>query len=139
MAAGAVLLVSNFFADYKVALNHAIREARKFNQEVQLKAGKEYTQKGFHVRLAVQDPAKRFGYDAQGEFIQPTDPFTVTHIAQAGFGYDYSGQNFSRLTEDTPVVVVETEHATVGNVIAYRVSDGLRMHIQKKALKLLTA
>lgn len=131
--------MNNFFTDYRVAYNHAVMEARKGNREMRLSKGQEYTRKGFYVNLAVQDPTKRFGRDLDGEFIKPTDPLTVTHVAQAGFGYDHSGQNFSRLTEDTPVVVVETEHSNIGGVIAYRVSDGLRMHIQKRALRLLTA
>lgn len=123
-----------FIVDYKVAYNHAVTEARRLGREMQLLKGKEYNSNGFHVNFAVA-PQHRFGRDAQGEFIKASDPLVCTHIAQAGHGYDHGGQNFSRLTEDTPVVAVEAEYAKPGSVIVYRASDGLRMHIQKKALK----
>lgn len=58
---------------------------------------------------------------------------TATHIAQKGWGYDYYPQNFGRLTEDTPVTMT-TEYAKPGNVIVLRCSDGLRMHVTKRAL-----
>lgn len=130
--------MSSFFTNYRVAYNHAVMEARKGNRVMRLSKGQEYTRKGFCVNIAVQDPTKRFGRDLEGEFIQPTDPLTVTHVAQAGYGYHHSGQNFDRLQKDTPVVLDEAAYAAAGSVIAYRVSDGLRMHIQKRALKLLT-
>jgi len=66
-----------FFTDYRVALNYAIMEARKGNRIMRLSKGQEYTKKGFYVNLAIQDPAKRFGRDLEGEFIKPTDPLSA--------------------------------------------------------------
>lgn len=59
----------------------------------------------------------------------------ATHTALAGNGYDYNGGNFARLSEDTAVRVAPAEYARPQCVIAYRVTDNLRMHIQKRALR----
>lgn len=127
--------MAKFFPNYSVAYNHAVNEARKYSMVIQLRKGKEYNKPGFYVNFAVQDPTKRYGWDKEGEFIKPTDPLAYKHIAKAGFGYDHTGQNFGRLTEDTPVTLSPTEHAKPGCVIAYRVSDALRMHITERAIQ----
>ena len=62
-----------FFTNYHKAYNHAVDEARKYNREMQLRAGKEYSTKGYYVQFAVGERF-RFGVDLQGEFIKPSDP-----------------------------------------------------------------
>ena len=66
--------MSKFFTDYHKAYNCAVRQARETKRIVQLVAGVEYTTKGFYVRGAIQKPELRFGIDAKGEFISPSDP-----------------------------------------------------------------
>lgn len=56
-------------------------------------------------------------------------------ILLAGYGYHHDGGNFDRLREDTPAHVAPDEYAKNGSVIAYRDSDGRRMHIPKQAVK----
>jgi len=57
-------------------------------------------------------------------------------ILLAGYGYDgFDGANFDRLREDTPAHIAPDEYAMPGRVIAYRDSDGRRMHIPKQAVK----
>lgn len=68
--------MSEFFKDYNMAYNRAVTLARETNKVVQLVAGTEYTTKGFYVRSAIQKAELRFGSDARGEFITPTDPLT---------------------------------------------------------------
>lgn len=67
-----------------------------------------------------------------------TPPTVATHVAQAGWGYDYYPTNFGRFKENTPVAVAPKEYAKPGYVIVYRISDGLRMHVKNSSLKALT-
>lgn len=66
--------MAEFFSDYDDAYDHAVTEARKYSRIMQLRAGKEYNTKGYYVNFAIQKAEKRFGVDASGEFITPTDP-----------------------------------------------------------------
>jgi hypothetical protein len=65
--------VSSFHTDYKAAHTEACTQARKLNLDMQLAAGKEYTRKGYYVRIALK-AQNRFGRDAEGEFITPNTP-----------------------------------------------------------------
>jgi hypothetical protein len=66
--------MSTFITGYREAYDYAVVQARERQRIMQLAAGREYGKKGFHVRLAVQKPELRFGRDAEGEFISPSDP-----------------------------------------------------------------
>ena len=63
----------SFFRDYADAYDFAVSQARKYNREMQLRAGVEYTTKGYYVSFAVGE-GYRYGLDLRGEFIKPTDP-----------------------------------------------------------------
>jgi hypothetical protein len=65
--------MSTFHTDYKAAHTEACTQARKLGRDMQLQVGKEYTRKGYYVRVAM-GVAHRYGNDAQGEFITPTTP-----------------------------------------------------------------
>ena len=58
----------------------------------------------------------------------------ATHVLPAGYGADIDA-NFWRAKEDTPVYLAPEEYAKPGHVIAYRVSDGERLHVMKCHLK----
>lgn len=60
---------------------------------------------------------------------------TATHTLLAGWGYDFGCNNFGRAKEDTPVMAAPKEYAKPQYMIVYRVSDGERLHVQRRALR----
>lgn len=66
-----------FFADYHEAYNYAVREARRRKTEMQLLRGGHVHRyrktEAYRVSRALK-PEYRFGVDAEGEFIKPSDP-----------------------------------------------------------------
>lgn len=59
---------------YRKAFNLAVDRANQYGKVMQLRREVEYGRVVFNVNFAVGDPAKRFGVDARGEFIEPGTP-----------------------------------------------------------------
>lgn len=58
----------------------------------------------------------------------------ASHILKAGWGADTENGGFWRAAEDTPVRFSADSYAKPQHAIVYRVSDNLRLHVQKRAL-----